>query len=348
MHIIKFEIFLILIVQILILNKLTINEERLEHKNLLISHNNNRKNRNNNIQNISKVNEIDNEKYIQYQSYFCQNKNIFKNILIEEKIKKTKANLSNTTFDMYIYKDNDIVSKYILRNGAWESSETQSLLSSLLYYTKKKNISKKDVYVLDIGANIGWYSIFLGNNGFNIISFEPSPTNYYILLKNYCLNQNIDMIIINKGLDIEEKNTTIYHPLKNSGDAIVFHNNFESNKSNFFSEEIKLTKLNNYIEFLKDKYLALIKLDIEGSEGKAIRGGIDLIIKYHIPFIFMEFQPKLLKNQGTDPKEFLEIFENNGYKISEKNFFNQNYASINDLIKRRATNLYIVYIKFLD
>ena len=209
-------------------------------------------------------------------------------------------------------------------------------------------ITKKDVYVLDIGANIGWYSIFLGNNGFNIISFEPSKTNYYILLKNYCLNQDINMIIINKGLDIVEKNTIIYHPFKNSGDAIIFHNNFEKNRSNYFSEEIKLTKLNNYIEFLKDKYLALIKLDIEGSEGKAIQGGIDLIIKYHIPFILMEFQPKLLKKQGTDPKAFLEIFENNGYKISEKNFFSQNYASINDLIKRRITNIYIVYIKFLD
>ena len=202
---------------------------------------------------------------------------------------------------IYIYKNNDIVSKIISKYGYWEQSETQSLLSSLLYYAKKKKITKKDVYVLDIGANIGWYSIFFGNNGFNVISFEPSKTNYYILLKNYCLNQDINMIIINKGLDVEEKNTIMYHPLKNAGDAIVFHNNFEKNISNYFAEEIKLTKLKYYIEFLKHKYLALIKLDIEGSEGKAIKGGIDLIIKYHIPFIFMEFNPKLLKKQGTEP-----------------------------------------------
>ena len=62
----------------------------------------------------------------------------------------------------------------------------------------------------------------------------------------------------------------------------------------------------------------------------------------------MEFNPKLLKKQGTEPKTFLKLFLNNGYKISEKNFFSQNYASINDLIKRRITNLYIAYIKFLD
>ena len=50
--------------------------------------------------------------------------------------------------------------------------------------------------------------------------------------------------------------------------------------------EIFLTRLSNYIPFLIGKNLALIKIDIEGSEGKALESGIELITKYHIPFIF--------------------------------------------------------------
>ena len=313
--------------------------------NLLIRIDNNTfKNNNNN----SHVDEIQIMKFMEYQSNFCKNPHIYNNSLIEDNIKTVNINYNDIVFEMFVYKNNDIVSKIILESGKWEPVETQSLLSSLSYYTKKKNILENDVYILDIGANIGWYSLILGRNGFNIISFEPSKINYYILLKNYCLNKDISMTIINRGLDIEEKNSTIYHPLENLGDAIVFHNESKINKSNYYKEEIKLTRLSNYIEYLKDKNLALIKLDIEGFEEKAIKGGIDLIIKNHIPFILMEFQPNLLKKQGTDPRTFLEIFEKNGYKMSEKGFFSKKYASIDNLIQRVLINIYIVYTKFIE
>ena len=62
----------------------------------------------------------------------------------------------------------------------------------------------------------------------------------------------------------------------------------------------------------------------------------------------MEFQPNLLKNQGTDPRTFLEIFEKNGYKMSEKGFFSKKYASIDNLIQRVLSNIYIVYTKFIE
>ena len=109
-----------------------------------------------------------------------------------------------------------------------------------------------------------------------------------------------------------------------------------------------MTRLSNYVEFLSSKNLALIKLDIEGSEGKAIEGGIDLIIKYHVPFIFMEWTPRLLKLKGTDPKSLLQIFENNGYKISTKDFLSKKYCSQEKLLDVLQINIYIVYTKFLE
>lgn len=306
------------------------------------------KNKYNEFINNSQFDEIKMMKLNDYQSYFCKNPHAFNNTLIEENIKTVNIHFNDIIFQMFVYKNDDYISKTISESGKWEQKETQSLLSSLLYYTKKKNIIENDVYLLDIGANIGWYSLILGKKGFNVISFEPSKLNYYILLKNYCLNKDISMTIINRGLDIEEKNSTIYHPLDNLGDAIIFHNDSKINKSNYFKEEIKITRLSNYIEYLKDKNLALIKLDIEGYEEKAIKGGIDLIIKYHIPFILMEFQPNLLKKQGTNPRTFLEIFENNGYKMSRKGFFSKKYDSIDNLINQILINIYIVYTKFLD
>ena len=292
--------------------------------------------------------EMDRQKHIKQQNLFCQNQINNNNTKIEDKIKIVNINFSNSNFDMFIYKSNDFLSNAISGSGSWETKETNNLLSLLDYYSRKKNIERNDIYVLDIGANIGWYTFILGNKGYNIISFEPSTTNYYILNKNYCLNNNTNIILINKGLDIEETNISIYHPLINIGNAISSNDAHNSNIKNYIKEEIILTKLEKYIPYLVNKNLALMKLDIEGSEGKAIESGKELITKYHIPFIFMEWTPKALKLKGTDPELFLKLFINNGYKISKKDFLSGEYCSFDEIINVEVINLYIIYTNFLE
>lgn len=292
--------------------------------------------------------EMDRQKHIKQQNLFCQNQINNNNTKIEDKIKMVNIKFSNSNFDMFIYKSNDFLSNAISGSGSWETKETNNLLSLLDYYSRKKNIERNDIYVLDIGANIGWYTFILGNKGYNIISFEPSTTNYYILNKNYCLNNNTNIILINKGLDIEETNISIYHPLINIGNAISSNDAHNSNIKNYIKEEIILTKLEKYIPYLVNKNLALMKLDIEGSEGKAIESGKELITKYHIPFIFMEWTPKALKLKGTDPELFLKLFINNGYKISKKDFLSGEYCSFDEIINVEVINLYIIYTNFLE
>ena len=292
--------------------------------------------------------EMDRQKHIKQQNLFCQNQINNNNTKIEDKIKMVNIKFSNSNFDMFIYKSNDFLSNAISGSGSWETKETNNLLSLLDYYSRKKNIERNDIYVLDIGANIGWYTFILGNKGYNIISFEPSTTNYYILNKNYCLNNNTNIILINKGLDIEETNISIYHPLINIGNAISSNDAYNSNIKNYIKEEINLTKLEKYIPYLVNKNLALMKLDIEGSEGKAIESGKELITKYHIPFIFMEWTPKALKLKGTDPELFLKLFINNGYKISKKDFLSGEYCSFDEIINVEVINLYIIYTNFLE
>lgn len=292
--------------------------------------------------------EMDRQKHIKQQNLFCQNLINNNNTKIEDKIKMVNIKFSNSNFDMYVYKSNDFLSNAISGSGSWETKETNNLLSLLDYYSRKKNIERNDIYVLDIGANIGWYTFILENKGYNIISFEPSTTNYYILNKNYCLNNNTNIILINKGLDIEETNISIYHPLINIGNAISSNDAHNSNIKNYIKEEIILTKLEKYIPYLVNKNLALMKLDIEGSEGKAIESGKELITKYHIPFIFMEWTPKALKLKGTDPELFLKLFIDNGYKISKKDFLSGEYCSFDEIINIEVINLYIIYTNFLE
>ena len=90
-------------------------------------------------------------------------------------------------------------------------------------------------------------------------------------------------------------------------------------------------------------------MDVEGAEGNVIEGGKELFNKYHVPFIMMEFDIKLIDVHGTKKLEFLQFFENNGYKISLDDFFSKKYISSSELIKsRKNIELFIVYEKILE
>ena len=286
------------------------------------------------------------------QKNFCENETLFYNENFEKKIKLTTASFQNKKYKMFVYDQPDIVSYYINKVGNYENTETLKIFEALNYYSKKKNLTFEDMYILDIGANVGWYSFVFGKYGFKVISFEASKINNYILHKNYCLNKEVNITIINKGLYNEDKKCDIYNTNWNVGNGMIFCDKnstipkyFNPNKT----DEIILTKLSNYIPLLSDKNIVLIKIDIEGSEGKVFQGGIELITKYHVPLIFLEFSPNSLRMHDTDPKAFLQLFIDNGYKIGLSGFFDKTIYQIEDIIKKtkQFTTLYIFYSNIL-
>ena len=115
--------------------------------------------------------------YEQLQTNFCSNSYDFINKEIENLIEEALVNFNNLTYNIFVYKENDVCSKSIKNNGVWNENVTYNLISSMDYFTKKKNLSIESVYFIDIGANIGWYSFYLGYLGYQILSFEPSKFN---------------------------------------------------------------------------------------------------------------------------------------------------------------------------
>ena len=150
---------------------------------------------------------------------FAINESKYYNLEYEKRLKKTFVTYLGKDFMMYVYKYQDIVSRQISDLKVWEADETRILLKALDYYSSKKNISKQNIYVLDIGSNIGRYTFYLGKYGYKILSFEPSYLNMYILHKNYCLNRKLNVTLIRKGLYTEEKNCDFYISKGNIGDV---------------------------------------------------------------------------------------------------------------------------------
>ena len=264
---IKLFISIFLIIQIFIINQINISKNKIKNVELF----------NNNLFTIYNFFENDNytiQSYFEKQKKYCNNFLLYYNELFENKIRLANFSLNGFSFPIFIYKKFDCVSDTISNYGYFEKNELLNIVEALKYYSHKNNINNdKDIYVLDIGGNIGVYPLYLGVFGYTILTFEASPINCYILYKNYCFNQKSNFIIINKGLSNKESSCSYYFHKTNNGNDKVLCDNIKDveERTGFYKLcNVTLTQLNNFYPYLSDKHIALIKMDIEGSEGKAL------------------------------------------------------------------------------
>ena len=176
--------------------------------------------------------------------------------------------------------------------------------------TFKKNIKKGDV-VLDLGANIGYYTLIgakIVRNEGKVFAFEPSPGNFKILKKNIEANGYKNVVAVQKA--VSDKNGKIKLFLDRYSDASNSIYDVHDGKESVIVDSITLD------DFLKNSgRIDFIKMDIEGAEGKALAGMSEILKRNKNLKIITEFNPVLLKGAGTDPKKYVELLQKNGFKI---------------------------------
>jgi len=188
--------------------------------------------------------------------------------------------------------------------GSYEEFETE---------TVKKIIKKNDI-VLDVGANIGYFTLIfaklVGKDGI-VFAFEPEPTNFDLLKKNVTINGYKNVILIRKALSDRTGKTKLFLSEGNLGDHIIM-----DTKENRNSIEIDTITGEDYFRDLNKK-INFIKMDIQGAEINALRGMSSLLQKMNEIKIMIEFAPNWLKNFGNDPLELLSLLNEYDFKVSE-------------------------------
>ena len=137
-------------------------------------------------------------------------------------------------------------------------------------------VEKEDI-VLDCGACWGDTALFFANdletNG-HVYSFEFIPGNIHVFEQNMNINP-----------DLKKRITIIPYPLdEKSGNELFYSDNGPASKvsSLSFPEAQKVETINIYdaVDKYQLKKVDFIKMDIEGSELPALKGGINAITKY--------------------------------------------------------------------
>jgi len=289
--------------------------------------------------------------YIKAQNDFCKNPNKYFKQNYEDNIFLSDVKVNELKYKMYLFKSQNFILKEFKLYGSFEIKLSNNIIDALKFFSSKNNIkNNKDIYLLDIGGNIGWYPSLLGRYGYTILCFEPFEKNNYVLKKNYCLlNKDSNVVIITKGLGVEEKKCSYFNQLNNAGNGMVICdkdklNNTFLGKLFIKESEVEITTLNRFIPFLSDKKIALMKIDVEGHEHNVLEGGNYLITNYHVPFVVLEFSPSYLKEAGSDPKNLAQFFVDNGYKISIIGFLNKTYITVDELLSKAGFQINCYFI----
>lgn len=258
------------------------------------------------------------QKSIQKQAEFCANPSMHQDLRIEGLITLQQISFQGQTFKMYLYKNADIVSANIRGSGSYEAQQIIQLADILVKYKNFHKINKtSDISVLDIGANVGWYTIFLGLLGYKVIAVEPTLDNVYLIRKNLCMNPTVKALVLDIGVGNEEKNCSVYSDPINYGDSWVSCDG-QTRLAYPYRGEVKIMKLDTFADFME--HIKAIKMDIEGYESFALEGGKSVFLNGKIPFILTEFTPHFFRFNNKDPYQFADEFINAGYNLSQSSF----------------------------
>ncbi len=206
-------------------------------------------------------------------------------------------------FRLYLNPEDQGVSDTLAREHIWEALETQLV---------KDEIHEGDT-VLDIGANIGYYTLLfsriVGEKG-RVFSFEPDPTNFALLERNVATNGCANVTLVQKAVSNKTGETLLYLSRANRGDHRIYRSIDEDREAIV----IRATTLDAFFGGWRDK-INFIKMDIQGAEGAALEGMTHLLEGNRHVKILTEFWPVGLTRFGTEPGQYLASLLLHGFNL---------------------------------
>ncbi|MBS3963214.1 MAG: FkbM family methyltransferase [Methylomonas sp.] len=212
--------------------------------------------------------------------------------------------IASTVFDQTISGNTqDQIQRYIYYFGVWEPNLTTFI----------KNRLKEDDVFIDVGANIGYFSLLastlVGRTG-KVIAIEASPKIYTLLGHNINRNQCSNVSALNIAVSDKEEILKVFtSPDSNIGQTSVLPN------LDFTYEcDISAKPLSSIVNVDDFKKARLIKIDVEGAEWSVLSGLIPMLEHARSDIeIIVELSPDRLKDTDMSVEKIILNFKELGF-----------------------------------
>lgn len=177
-----------------------------------------------------------------------------------------------------------------------------------------RNTIKEGMVVVDVGANIGIYTLISGNQVGDlgrVYSFEPTPRTFEILKNNIQVNGLLETnrIILNQIAVSDKKGIAKFSVYSNNSG----HNTLFPKDEDDYLIDVNTDTLDNILR--DEKRIDVVKIDAEGAEPYILRGMKDIIARNPHITIFIEFAPPHITRAGVNINEFIDELYQYGFRI---------------------------------
>jgi FkbM family methyltransferase len=166
--------------------------------------------------------------------------------------------------------------------------------------------------MLDIGANIGWYSLLVAsvNSRASIHAFEPIPSTFRRLTDNCSLNDANIIKCHQFGFSSKAGSFPFYFYPEGSGNASIRN---LANREDAQVIDCELRTLFDFCECLPPSAaIDFIKCDVEGNELYVFQGSTSVLEK-HKPVLLVELLRKWCAPFGYHPNDVIALLFGLGY-----------------------------------
>lgn len=213
---------------------------------------------------------------------------------------------------IYISDLRSYTENYVPWTGEYEGKIIDSLL----------NIVPKNMNVVDIGGNVGYWTINLANHideGSKVFVFEPVLNNFQRIKEMVKLNNlNKQTKLLNYGLGDKLENVDFeIGDYDKRNKATTFNATLKQNKKG----GVKVVSLDSIYKKIKLNSVGFIKIDIEGYEVKFLKGAVNFF-KDNRPIVYGEFTKSTILKNGDDFGYIFRFFKDyTFYKEGKKGTF---------------------------
>lgn len=219
-------------------------------------------------------------------------------------------------------------------NGICFELDVSEVIDASLYYSgtfeadAEKIISRfvgPGSVSVDIGANFGYHTFAMarlaGASG-RVIALEPTEWAFAKLQRNASANDFKNITFLRLGLGDEDI----------GGIDTSFRSSYRlDGTQRNIQERIVIRTLDAVLDEQGVSSVDFIKLDVDGFEGKVLRGARRTLERFH-PVIFFEISPSLMQLHGDIAEDLIRSLYDRGYR-----FLSEAGDPITDISGRLAT-----------
>jgi FkbM family methyltransferase len=190
----------------------------------------------------------------------------------------------------------------------------QTILKGVSKRIGEHSTIKKRPVMLDVGGNVGWFSMLSAAHGAEVFVFEPNVVNMIRLCESSVLNgwspssnpENNQVHPYLKGVnDVHGIQKVMYKVDATNPGSFSFEEKHAAEGLNVVEGELQLVTLDALAQsqhWLEDKdsaIIAILKIDVEGLELKVITGAQKLLSSHKIQYIFLEWKVDQVERWGA-------------------------------------------------